>query len=176
MNLYLRYFDNEYLATSIDDALNFLCSIDEIEMNQELEEDIRNYANSSILYPKRYKVHQHSYFIIIKSEATTMEEFKSKKMAASTNPAPSTPSLPPLDIETEGWYEGDLTFKRVTIVPGTQKCQYKDVRFVVRCKAMSGHDCYNRIVAHLSERVDPRSQFPAAKGKYFKFSYLGAAK
>jgi len=34
-------------------------------------------------------------------------------------------------------------------------------------------DCYNRIVEHLRERVDPRSQFPSAKGKNFKFKYLG---
>jgi hypothetical protein len=41
---------------------------------------------------------------------------------------------------------------------------------------MSGMDCYNRIVDHLSQRVDPRSQFPAAKGKNFKFTYLGQCK
>jgi len=41
---------------------------------------------------------------------------------------------------------------------------------------MSGQDCYNRIVDHLSQRVDSRSQFPSAKGKNFKFTYLGACK
>ena len=38
---------------------------------------------------------------------------------------------------------------------------------------MSGIDCYNRIVDHLRERVDGRSQFPSAKGKNFRFKYLG---
>jgi len=43
-------------------------------------------------------------------------------------------------------------------------------------KAASGLDCYERIVEHLRERVDDRSQFPSAKGKNFKFRYLGKAK
>ena len=36
MNLYLRYFDKETLVTSIDEAINFLASIDEIGMNPML--------------------------------------------------------------------------------------------------------------------------------------------
>jgi hypothetical protein len=43
-------------------------------------------------------------------------------------------------------------------------------------KGMSGIDCYNRIIEHLRERVDERSQFPSAKGKNFRFTYLGMAK
>jgi len=61
-------------------------------------------------------------------------------------------------------------------VPGTGKFQYRDTRFVARVKASSGLDCYNRIVDHLSQRVDSRSQFPSAKGKSFHFQYLGQCK
>jgi hypothetical protein len=43
-------------------------------------------------------------------------------------------------------------------------------------KAESGLDCYNRIVESLRSRVDSRSQFPSAKGKSFKFRYLGRCK
>jgi hypothetical protein len=64
----------------------------------------------------------------------------------------------------------------VLLVPGTGKFQYRDTRFVARVKAESGIDCYNRIVEHLQERVDERSQFPSAKGKNFKFTYLGMVK
>ena len=35
MNLYLRYFDQETLVTSVDDAIGFLKSIPEIEMDAE---------------------------------------------------------------------------------------------------------------------------------------------
>ena len=81
-----------------------------------------------------------------------------------------------LNEERYGWYEGTLDFKRVTLMPGTGKFQYRDTHFVACCKAYSGQDCYNRIVDHLSQRVDSRSQFPSSKGKNFKFIYLGDCK
>jgi len=37
-------------------------------------------------------------------------------------------------------------------------------------------DCYNRIVEHLRQRVDDRSQFPSVKGKNFRYRFLGLAK
>ena len=40
MNLYLRYFDRETLVSTVDDAIDFLRSIDEIEVDPELEADI----------------------------------------------------------------------------------------------------------------------------------------
>jgi hypothetical protein len=75
-----------------------------------------------------------------------------------------------------GWYEGTLDFKRVLMVPGTGKFQYRDTQFTARLIAESGMDCYERIVDHLRERVDDRSQFPSAKGKNFKFTFLGKCK
>ena len=36
MNLYLRYFDRETLVTNVDDAIDFLASIPEIGMNDDL--------------------------------------------------------------------------------------------------------------------------------------------
>ena len=57
MNLYLRYFDRETLVSTVDEAIDFLKSIDEIEMTPELEADVRDYAASDVFYPKRYKIH-----------------------------------------------------------------------------------------------------------------------
>lgn len=179
MNLYLRYFDREILVTNVDDAIAFLSDIDEIGMNPVLEHDIREYVASDVLYPKRYKVRPRIYFIIIKTEAATMQDFKEKKAvhpAASGVGKPVAPVVSRLNEEHFGWYEGTIDFKRVLMVPGTGKFQYRDTRFVACCKAESGLDCYNRIVDHLSQRVDPRSQFPSAKGKNFKFRYLGECK
>ena len=79
MNLYLRYFDREVLVQSVDDAIDFLASIDEIGMNPALEKDIRDYAKSDVIYPKRYKIRPRVYFIVIKTEAETMQDFKDKK-------------------------------------------------------------------------------------------------
>jgi hypothetical protein len=107
-----------------------------------------------------------------------MQDFKEKKAVHGADPMgkPMPSTLTRLTEEREGWYEGAIDFKRVLQVPGTGKFQYRDTHFVARCKAVSGQDCYNRIVDHLSQRVDSRSQFPSAKGKNFKFQYLGYCK
>ena len=78
MNLYLRYFDREILVKNVDEAIRFLSDIDEIEMNPQLERDIREYVKSDVYYPKRYKIRPRIYFIIIKTEAQTMQHFKFK--------------------------------------------------------------------------------------------------
>ena len=179
MNLYLRYFDRETLVSTVDDAIEFLSSIEEIEMNPLLEEDIRAYVASDIFYPKRYKIHPRVYFIIIKTDAATMQDFKEKKAlhpAEENKAKPVAPALVRLTEECYGWYEGMLEFKRVLLVPGTGKFQYRDTQFSARVKAISGMDCYQRIVDYLRERVDDRSQFPSAKGNNFKFRYLGKVK
>ena len=83
MNLYLRYFDNETLVSSADEAIDFLARIDEIGMNPDLEADIRDYVASDMIYPKRYKIRPRVYFIIIKTEAASMQEFKNKRPYAA---------------------------------------------------------------------------------------------
>jgi hypothetical protein len=181
MNLYLRYFDKETLAHDVNEALDFLRSIPEIGMNANLEADVRDYANSDVYYPKRYKIRPRVYFIIIKTTAATMLDFKQKKAlhsmpannAVAEKKDMTAMASTRLNEELHGWYEGTLDFKRVVLVPATGKHEYRDTHFVARCKAVSGQDCYNRIVDHLRGRVDGRSQFPSAKGKNFHFKYLG---
>ena len=181
MNLYLRYFDRETLVYNVDEALAFLSSIPDIGMNTELAADIREYAESDVLYPKRYKVRPRVYFIIIKTSAETMIDFKQKKalrpviltVAGPERRDLASSAMTRLTEEHPGWYECSLDFKRVVMVPATGKHEYRDTHFVARCKAVSGQDGYNRIVNHLRERVDSRSQFPSAKGKNFHFKYLG---
>ena len=89
MNLYLRYFDRETLVYNADQAIDFLCSIPEIGMNPAIEADVREYVASDVYYPKRYKVRPRVYFIIIKTEAATMLDFKQKK-ALRNGTAPTT--------------------------------------------------------------------------------------
>ena len=179
MNFYLRYFDKEVLVDNVDDAIAFLADIPEIGMNPVLEDDVRSYCTSDVYYPSRYKVRPRVYFIIIKTDAPTMLDFKEKRAihpSLERIEKPMAPALVRLNEELFGWYEGSLDFKRVLMVPGTGKFQYRDTHFVAQCKAISGMDCYNRIVEYLRERVDERSQFPSAKGKNFKFRFLGFCK
>lgn len=147
-------------------------------MNPALEADIRDYVQSDVFYPKRYKVRPRAYFIIIKTEAATMQDFKDKKAlrtpaAEGRERQATAANFLHLAEERDGWYEGKLDFKRVVLIPATGKHEYRDTHFVARCKATSGMDCYARIVEYLRGRVDNRSQFPSAKGKNFSFSYLG---
>ena len=178
MNLYLRYFDSESLVSSVDEAIDFLSSISEINMTRELEKDLRDYAAANVYYPKRYKVRPRVYFIVIKTEAATMEDFKAKKALRPMERVNKgeSPIVVALNDERYGWYEGKLDFKRVVVSPATGKCEYRDTSFVAQCKAMSGLDAYNRICDHLLTRVDSRSQFPSPKGKNYSFKYLGACK
>jgi len=181
MNLYIRFFDKETLVTNVEDAIDFLRSIQEIGITPNLESDIRDYAESDVFYPKRYKVRQRVYFIIIKTTAATMLDFKQKKALHPV--AQGSPLMDKRDLaatvvsrlneEKQGWYEGSLDFKRVVMIPSTGKHEYRDTHFVARCKAVSGQDCYNQIVEHLRSRVDSRSQFPSAKGKNFHYKYIG---
>ncbi|MGI6242587.1 MAG: hypothetical protein ACOYJK_03490 [Prevotella sp.] len=180
MNLYLRYFDNETLVSNVDEAIEFLRSIQDINVTPEMEADIREYAASDVFFPKRYKIRSHVYFIIIKTVAATMLDFKQKKGVRTPSSSNGSDRRSQMDNVMmhlaeirEGWYEGELNFKRVVMIPSTGKHEYRDTKFVVRCKATSGQDCYNRIVDHLRGRVDRRSQFPSAKGKNFHFKYLG---
>lgn len=179
MNLYLRYFDSEVLVKNVDEAIAFLSSIEEIQMTPELEDDLRQYVASDVFYPKRYKVRPRIYFIVIKTEAETMRDFKDKKALRTPDksaPKPQSIILANLMAEKFGWYEGTLMFKRVVVSPSTGKCEYHDTTFTVQCKANSGKDCYDRIIEHLSQRVDRRSQFPSMKGENFRYRYLGLPK
>ncbi len=179
MNLYIRYFDNEILVSNADEALEFLRSIPDFDVTPQMESDVRDYAAASNTYPKRYKVRAHIYFIMIKTNVSSLADFKQKKglsqQTSSRNDhrAMLDGVMAQLNEERQGWYEGEINFKRVVMVPSTGKCEYRDTKFVVDCKANSPIDCYNRIIEHLRTRVDSRSQFPSVKGKNFRYKYLG---
>ena len=178
MNLYLRYFDDETLVHNVDEALDFLSSLSEINLTQELADDLREYANGNVLFPKRYKVRSRVYFIVIKTEAQTMQDFKDKKAVRSRSSQiteEQEKEQRKLDEVLHGWYEGTLKFKR-GVMNHLGKCEYRDTTFTARCVAESQRDCYDKIVAHLLTRVDKRSQFPTIKGNNFKCNFLGLLK
>lgn len=182
MNLYIRYFDKETLATNMEEVVAFLESIDEVRLSDETVRRIANYQESNNMYPYRMKVGFTNYVLFLKSEASNLEEFKElerirneQKAQGTYVPEKKKSAMDQLAEEREGWYEASLTFKRVVQIADTNKFQYKDTRFRARLKANSPLDCYERIVNHLRNRqdVDARSQFPSAKSSNFQFQYLG---
>lgn len=182
MNLYIRYFEQDTLARNMDEAVEFMKTVRDLKMTDETVARIRTFYESSNLYPYRLKVGYTNYVLFLKTEATTLEEFK--KMEQERNEQKANGTYVPekkksiLEMMADprpGWYEASLTFKRVVQIKETNKFQYRDTRFRARLKAESPMDCYERIVTHLRNRqdVDSRSQFPSARSNNFEYKYLG---
>ncbi len=179
MNFYLRFFDDEVLVENADQAIEFLASIPDIRLDDYLAREVRNYVEGDMPYPKRFKVSPRSYFIMIKTTATSMEDFKSKATSAEEAPKQMESEKEmlarTLSQENPGWYKVSMLFKRVIPAEGTGKFQYVDTKFEVKLKAHSIQESYDMVVDHLRTRndVDPRSQFPSIKGRNFQSVYLG---
>lgn len=176
MNLYIRYFDDETLVHSVEEALHFLSSLDDVEVNEEIATELEKFMSSSAMYPKHIKVRARSFFIAIKTTAATMEEFKAKGAGqAKVEKAAQKEALASYSKSQPGWYEARITFKRVVLLPETQKSKYVDTPFVCKVWSNSAQECYDKVVAHLRGRqdIDPRSQYPSIKSEKFEFDYLG---
>lgn len=184
MNLYLRFFNDEVLVENADQAIDFLSQLPDIKLDDSLRHELVRYVESNNPYPKRFKISSKVYFIVIKTTANTMEEFK----AYSADATPSAVSEENggeaekesqnhvMAEENPGWYHATIKFKRVLAKEGTGKFHYVDTDFEAKLKAHSTQDCYNRVVDHLRNRadIDPRSQFPSIRGRNFKAEFLGA--
>lgn len=201
MNIYARYFNQDTIVHNFDELMQFLASIPEIPITPRMENDVHAYVESDNPYPKRYKIRPRVYFILIKTNAETMEEFKTHRKDDGGNynnneayggngmgnreemrrPMPMMMTnkrdikAAQLAEERYGWYLGTIVFKRVLQIAGTTKFRYQDTTFQAYVKAKSGAECYNRVIEHLKNRteIDPRSQFPSAKGSSFTFEYVG---
>lgn len=190
MNLYARYFNQDVLVHNFDELVGFLTSIPEIPVNDRMLDDLKAYVDSDMPYPKRYKIRPRVYFILIKTNAKTMEDFKAhRKNDDEPQTSTPTPSVVPqqpvlskkelraeqLAARYEGWYLCTILFKRVLPIVGSGKFCYQDTTFQAYVYANSGGECYERIVNHLKGRedVDFRSQFPSARGNNFSFEFLG---
>lgn len=182
MNIYARFFDNETVAHSVEQLVEFFQSLPDIQVTQQLVDDLNDYANNNMPYPKRYKIRPRVYFILIKTNAESLEEFKANRKTATAVKVADPDFLSPKSIKAsaltemnQGWYRGSFQFKRVLQIPGTGKFQYQDTDFEAYVFCNNGQECYNRMVAHLKNRtdIDMRSQFPSAKGSNFDFEFIG---
>ncbi|MBO7137810.1 MAG: hypothetical protein J6V92_05010 [Bacteroidaceae bacterium] len=176
MNLYIRYFDDETLVYSVDEALEFLSSLEDVEISEEMVNELENFMASSAMYPKHIKVRARSFFIAIKTTANTLEEFKAKGMSqGKVEKTAQKEALAQYSRYQPGWYAAKIVFKRVIMLPETQKFHYVDTPFVCKVKADSTQECYEKVLGHLRERqdIDPRSQFPSIKSANFEWEYLG---
>lgn len=183
MNLYVRYFDHETLATNMDDVVHFISSIHEIKANAEMFNRVEDFFNSDNTFPFRLKVNYSNYVLFLKTEAKDMEEFKyleqlhkeQRNEGRMTAAEKKRLQLEALNEIKPGWYEAMVLFKRVVMNVVTAKCSYVDTVFKARLKAESAMDCYNRVIDYLQGRsdIDPRSQFPSPKSSNYEYTFLG---
>lgn len=176
MNLYIRYFDEEALVFSVDEALDFLSSLEDVEVTGEIVSELEKFMSSTAMYPKHIKVRARSFFIAIKTTANTMEEFKAKGAGQiKVEKAAQKEALAQYSKPQPGWYSASIVFKRVVSLPETQKSHYVDTQFACKVKAESAQKCYEKVLNHLRSRqdIDPRSQFPSIKSANFEWSFLG---
>jgi len=183
MNLYVRYFDHDTLATNMDEVASFLGTLRDVKVNNDMFNRIEAFVHSENVYPFRLKVSYSNYILFLKTDAKDLVEFKyrekQRKQQQSENrmtmAEKKRSQLQVLGQEQEGWYVASVMFKRVIMNPETGKCQYVDTKFRARLKAMSALDCYNRVIQHLKNRqdVDPRSQFPSVKSNNFHYEFIG---
>lgn len=178
MNLYVRYYDGEAVVSSIDELIYDLkqFGVPENVIDDDFVDEVYEFINSKVVHPKRFRVSPRQYFILIKTNVSTLEEFKANAKRNTGVAVAKNDRLAQLSEVNPGWYDGQVTFKRVVFSPRLNKFQYKDTVFRAKVKAQSPQDCYNRIILHLQNRqdVDPRSQFPSVKGHNFTYTFLGS--
>ena len=185
MNIYFHYFDYEAIFENIDELVKYLDEIPDINVTSQLIDDIHAYMSSDMPYPRRYKIRPRTYFILIKTTATSLEVFKAYKkredvalgeFSAMDDPQSRKEAKAAMLAELKpGWYYCSIMFKRVVQIPETSKFQYQDTSFSAFIQEESGIKCYERIIEHLKNRqdVDLRSQFPSARGDNFTFTFYG---
>ena len=183
MNLFIRYFNHEALAHDVNEAVDFLRSIGEIKVDGSTANRINDFLNSNNTYPFRLKVSYSNYVLFLKTDAETTEEFHRLEQEnkavrndgrTMSNADKKRMQMEALSASRPGWYEGSIVFKRVLVDAVTNKCRYIDTPFVVRCKADSPVDCYNRIIDHLKSRadIDPRCQYPSVRSNSFSYKFV----
>lgn len=182
MNIYARYFDQDTLVYTVEELIDFLSSIPDIHVTPELINEVQEYVRNGMPYPRRYKVRPRVYFILIKTNAATMEEFKAHRKQNAPQNGPENDMASKKELKNsqltekrEGWYKASISFKRVIQIPGTVKFQYQDTAFAALVKAGSALESYNKVVGYLKGRndIDLRSQFPSARGQNYQYNFIG---
>lgn len=184
MNLYIRYFDSEALVRNLDEACDFLVGLSDFDLTPQIKNDIQKYLENPANFPKRYRVKPRAYFILIKTTAESLEEFKANRKDKSQEDGDGsmregdTRKLSPLEQEQAGWYKVGLTFKRVVQIAETNKFKYVDARIETLLYATSPQHAYDQVVAYVRSRndIDARCQIPSAKGHHFSYEFIGAEK
>lgn len=176
MNYYARYFDSEGVFPTPEALVDFIASIPQICMTEELADAMLKFCADKTSFPRHFRLPNKSTFIVIKTNSSTLEEFKTRGANGGVMPSENRePRRMPADEIHPGVYDAVMTFRRAVVNPRTNKCCFVEDMLQVEMQANSPRQCYDAMLEYLKNNpdVDPRSQYPSVRSSSFKVKVLG---
>lgn len=170
MNYYARYFDSEGVFSSPQDLVDFISSIPQIMMTEELSDAIRKFCADKTSFPRHFRLPNKSTFIVIKTTANSLDEFKTRGANGGTMQVEVKDSKVMTAEEIRpGMYDVRINFRRAIVNPETRKCSFVEEEFCVEMFAQSKRHCFDAVLDYLKNHpdVDSRSQYPSIKSSNF---------
>ena len=169
MNYYARYFDSEGVFSTPEALVDFIANIPQILMNEELANAILSFCADKTSHPRHFRLPNKNTFIVIKTTATSLEEFKTRGanggIVSADSKEQNAPQISPLEEIKPGKYEVRMVFRRAIVNPETRKCSFVEETFEVEMLAQSQRQCFEVVLEHLKNHpdIDPRSQYPSIR-------------
>lgn len=170
MNYYARYFDSEGVFPTPQALVSFIASIPQILMTEELSEAILKFCAEKTSFPRHFRLPNKSTFIVIKTNAVTLDEFKTRGANGGVIAVENKElKQAPVDEIRPGRYEVQMVFRRAIVNPETRKCSFVEETFEVEMLAQSQRQCFEVVMEHLKNHpdVDSRSQYPSIRSANF---------
>lgn len=171
MNYYARYFDSEGVFPTPEDLVDFISSIPQILMTDELSDAIHKFCTDKTSFPRHFRLPNKNTFIVIKTNASTLDEFKTRGANGGIVPEePKEVKHTAADEIRPGMYSVCINFRRAIVNPETRKCSFVDEIFEAEMLAQSQRQCFDVVVDYLKNHpdVDIRSQYPSIRSSNFK--------
>lgn len=175
MYYYTRYFDSEGVFESPQLLVEYISSIPQITMTEELSDAVLKFCTDKTSFPRHFRLPNKSTFIVIKTTATSLEEFKTRGANGGNNASePKEPKCSVADEIHPGLYDVSMVFRRAIVNPETRKCSFVEETFEAEMLAQSQRQCFDVVMEHLKNHpdVDPRSQYPSIRSSNFSATLL----
>ncbi len=176
MNYYARYFDSEGVFHTPQALVDFIASIPQIIMTDELAGAMLKFCEDKTSFPRHFRLPNKHTFIVIKTNASSLDEFKTIGANGGVLPAEVKEAKNlAVDELRPGKYRVSITFRRAIVNTETRKCVFVEEPFEVEMQAQSQRQCYDVVIEYLRNHpdLDARSQFPSIRSANFSATLMG---
>lgn len=180
MNYYVRYFDSEGVCPTPQELVEFVSGIPQILMTEELSDAIYKFCEDKTSFPRHFRLPNKNTFIVIKTTASSLEEFKLRGANGGVVPVDGAKEekdrkRASADEICPGIYEVNIGFRRAIVNPETHKCSFVEESFVAEMQAQTQRDCYEAVLDYLKNHpdIDSRSQYPSIRSSNFTVKLVG---